>query len=877
MIFAPIQALAHEMVQVAHQIRSHIIDAFTHHQASDRLQTLLNLFAAIQNSKSDQTAIAIEFADIVAQTLVYGLFAAKMLHLESGVIQQQAKIFAPKNEPFLQQLIETIAHSALNDDLNDDLCAEPITHLIQLLDRIDIKAILDSKYNQYHDPIVHFYELFLAQYNSKLRESRGVYYTPKPIVLYMVRSIDYLLKTRFNLPDGLADKIMILDPACGTGIFLRAIVEHIQHYWMQQGDIKLALPYLLGFEVLLAPYTIAHLTLSLQLTGQNLTEAQWQTWSNDCSEDDRLGIYLINTLEEAETTLQMYFDHFKALNQTPLLVILGNPPYAVNSPNKGVWIENLVRSFYYPNDHLKEQNPKLLLDDYVKFIRWAQWQIEQVDRGIVTLITNHGYLDNPTFRKMRQSLMQTFDEIYVLNLHGNSHKKERCPDGSKDENVFDIQQGVAIGIFIKSSTQSTLATVHHADLWGLRENHKYPWLSNHDMANTIWEKLSPQAPFYLFTPQDSALQAEYDRGWKITDIMPVHSTGIKTHRDHFVIAFDRSTLQRRIEDFRNLSLSDREILEIYRLSDTRDWKLEQKRRSLAQNSDWQAYFTQCLYRPFDIRSYYHHEDVVELPRNEVMRHLLRRENIGLFWTRPLSPNYEFSVFCGRLIPHQCVIGNKTMGAGASYIGTLYLDSELHPEKGDRIPNLHPEFTIGLQKSLGLQFTSKQTNDVQTTFTPEDIFHYIYAIFHSPTYRARYAECLKIDFPRVPLISNVQLFRSLCPFGKALMKLHLMEETGVEIIYYPIPGTNTVEKVQFVNDRVWINKTQYFLGVSFKVWNFQIGGYQVCRKWLNDRQGRHLTLNEVTHYQQTVSAIADIIELMQTIDSVIEKYGSYPIQ
>jgi len=380
---------------------------------------------------------------------------------------------------------------------------------------------------------------------------------------------------------------------------------------------------------------------------------------------------------------------------------------------------------------------------------------------------------------------------------------------------------------------------------------------------------------------------------KLIDIMPVNSTGVKTHRDHFVIDFSQDGLYERIRDFRDLSITNAEIAETYDLQDTRDWKLSAKRRSLAANQEWKNYFTQCLYRPFDTREYFHHEDVVELPRHEVMHHMLTGNNLGLIACRQQSQQGEWTlVGVTKWITESCAISNKTKEA--NYVFPLYLypdpiqkglfdASEASNASESRRPNFSPQFIDVLTTRLKLTFVPDGKGDLQFEFGPEDIFNYMYAIFHSLTYRSRYAEFLKIDFPRLPITSNVALFCSLCAFGDQLVGLHLMEKYGQNIPKYPEPGSNVVEKVEYtqlpnnpLHGKVWINKAQYFEGVSIKVWEFHIGAYQVCYKWLKDRKGRILSFDDIKHYQRIVAALAETISLMDKIDEKIEEYGGWPI-
>lgn len=897
-----------------------------------------------------------QFTDMYAQTLTYGLFAARVNHQGPELLTlDNAWHDIPKTNPFLRRLFESVTGSALEDKPYRWI----IEDLVHLLNALDMNAILEGfgKRTAQEDPIVHFYEDFLAEYDPKERERRGVYYTPEPVVLYIARSVDYLLKEKFGLAKGLADKgkvtytvkrnseehqeeshkVLILDPACGTGTFLYFVIDLIRKRFMERGEAGMwrdyvrehLLPRIFGFELLMAPYAMSHLKLGMQLAGLDLPEEQRKDWAYEFETDERLGIYLTNTLEEPrpreipllDPFLRMISEEAKAAARVkkdlPILVVLGNPPYSANSANRELrWINDLVRSTYYPRDEIKEHNLKLLLDDYVKFIRWAQWRIDQTGSGILAFISNHGYLDNPTFRAMRKSLMESFTDIYLINLHGNVKKRERAPDGGPDENVFDIQQGVAIGIFVETDEAASAARAHYLDLWGTRE-FKYERLAELELKDASWQLLEPQAPFFLFVPQDTTLLPEYERGWKVNAIFPIQSTGIKTHRDHFVLDFDRDELERRIREFRDLSIDDRTIREKYKLPDTRDWKLSIRRASLAQNEEWQEFFSQCLYRPFDLRPIYYHADVIELPRPEVMRHMLAGENLGISMTRAVEIGRPFEhVFCTRwLIQHHTVSLKEV-----NYLLPLYLyPTEKDKQAGEtrRRANLNPDFLAELSERLGLEFVPDGRGDLKGTFGPEDVFHYIYAVLHSPTYRKRYKEFLKIDFPRIPLTSNLELFRQLCQRGADLVALHLLERDYEAAswnldkskpnpfdnikVRYPVPGEDVVEKgypkyfapgekapgsdEPLKEGRVYISaekpkkgkKGQYFEGVPPEVWEFHVGGYQVCHKWLKDRRGRKLSYDDKEHYKKIVMALGETIRLMGEIDEIIEQYGGWPIE
>jgi predicted helicase len=636
-----------------------------------------------------------------------------------------------------------------------------------------------------------------------------------------------------------------------------------------------------------------------------------------------LGLYLTNTIEAAMQRTDMLFarsisDEANAAarikQEYPVMVVMGNPPYSGHSANKGEWIKQLLHgmdsrtgkktgNYFEVDGHsLDERNPKWLNDDYVKFIRFAQWRIEQTGYGVLAFITNHGYLDNPTFRGMRQSLMQSFDEIYVLDLHGNSKKKERSPDGSKDENVFDIQQGVAIGIFVRKQRKTNeprQATVYHAHLWGQREIYekasqrlvggKYYWLTENSLSTTQWKWLKPEKPSYLFIPQDNDLRIEYEMGNSIIDIMPINAIGMNSHRDYFAIAFDALTLKERIQDLVSTHLNDDDIVSKYGLTNTPDFKLSRARNALRKATKLDQIIVPCLYRPFDQRVVLYHTEILDRPRTEINYHFVNKDNIGLVTTR--QTREPFAVLATNRVCGQHKIVATYDG---SSIFPLYLypdpnkknlfDTNIRSDAPDgRYSNLSPKFISDISNKLTMQFIQDGTGDLHQTFGPEDIFTYMYAIFHAPAYRERYAEFLKIDFPRLPLTSNAELFRELCKLGKRLVKLHLMEGEGEELASYPQKGNNVVDVVKYTEPgqgwdrgRVWINKEQYFEGVALDVWEFHVGGYQVCQKWLKDRKGRVLSYEDIEHYARIVANLVETIGLMGQIDAVIDEHGGWPI-
>jgi predicted helicase len=867
--------LAKQMARLADRLRDLVNAAF---EKKLPLPTLNNLYKAFCDTLiADLTTR--QFADMYAQTIVYGLFAARCNTPDKVVFtRQQARDLVPKTNPFLRNIFDHIAGAGL-----PDIIVPEVDDLVQLLGQADMAAILKDfgTHTAKEDPVVHFYETFLAEYDPKVREMRGVYYTPEPVVSYIVRSINYLLKTHFNKPQGLADeKTLILDPAVGTATFLYMVINEIYSAVVSQGQKGMwndyvadkLLPRLFGFELLIAPYTVAHLKLALLL----------KEIGYEFKTDQRLGIYLTNTLEEAIKHSEVLFAQWiteeansaaQIKKEKPIMVVLGNPPYSGHSANKGPWAKQLVERYKTVDGKpLGERNPKWLQDDYVKFLAFGQWRIELTGQGILAFITNHAYLDNPTFPGMRQSLMSTFTDIYIVNLHGNAKKKEVAPDGNRDENVFDIQQGVAIGIMVKEQGKSGPATVHYADLWGLREA-KYHAMTETDVINTEWTQLKPSSPFYLFVPIHEDLLAEYETGWRITDVFPVNSVGIVTARDHFVLDFDEIPLKQRITAFRATTLSDDEIREYLKLADKEGWSISGARQSIRQDKDYEKAFTRCLYRPFDVRTLFYHKAVIERTRHEVMRHMLAGDNLALCIGRAgqvVGPGTWDILFCSKLIQDFNLFYR---GGNVNFPLYLYhIEGEMQFGEGHRRPNLKPEFIQAISDTLGLDFIEDGKGDLKKTFGPEDFFHYAYALFHSPTYRNRYAEFLNIDFPRLPLTSNKELFKVLVIRGTKLVALHLMETPDLSniITRYPIAGPNAVDRASYDknNQRVYINKTQYFEGVPSGVWDFHIGGYQVCQKWLKDRKGRMLTYDERVHYQKMVVSLKESIQLMVEIDELI---------
>jgi len=857
--------LAQRMARLAHMIRDLIIAAFEREPEGGSLHTQ---FVAFRDNLIPDLSPE-RFADMYAQTVAYGLFAARCNQPTGrGFTRQNAAYLLPRTNPFLRKLFNHIAGPDL-----DDRIAWLVDDLAQLLALTDMEAVLKDfgKRTAKEDPVVHFYETFLAAYDRKLQKSRGVYYTPEPVVSYIVRSVDHLLKTHFGKPQGLADpSVLVLDPAVGTATFLYMVISEIHDAILSQGQMGLwndyvaekLLPRLFGFELLMAPYAMAHLKLGLFLkeTGYQFEKEQ------------RLGIYLTNTLEEAVKHSETLFANWiteeanaaaEIKKDKPIMVVLGNPPYSVSSLNRGEWIDTLLED-YKRDLHEKKLN---IDDDYIKFIRFAQWRIEQTGYGILGFITNNSYLDGLTHRRMRDSLLESFPEIYILNLHGSSRRGEKAPENTKDENVFDIQQGVAIGIFVKEADKSEKRHVCYADMWGMREK-KYQALFESEIDTTDWRELAPTAPYFFFVPKDFPFKEEYSQGWSVRKIFTVSQNGLKTDRDKLFFDFDRPALEERMRTFFSKKYGD-DFKQQYRVFPSSSFDVEARRDQTAFDN---KNIKKCLYRPFDARYLYYDPNLTSRPAYEVMHHMLR-QNVALIATRQFGGHRHFILLS---------TSKLTEISSQAYAPYTLFPIYLYPSKQevasglyrqeDRRPNLNPEFIRAFSEKLGLRFIEDGKGELEATFGPEDIFNYAYAVFHSPTYRSRYAEFLKIDFPRLPLTSGVELFKALADKGAELVSLHLMESPVLNslITRYPVAGSSEVEKVSYDDNkqRVYINKTQYFEGVAPEVWEFHIGGYQVCQKWLKDRKGRTLTYDELTHYQKVIVALKETIRLMAEIDELI---------
>lgn len=832
----------------------------THSYENDNLRGQYNAFKDVLIQELKES----DFADIYAQTIAYGMFAAR-LHDDTpeDFSREEAARLIPKTNPFLRQIFNNLAGNDL-----DERIAWVVDDLVTVFLATDLRKIMKNYggSKHHHDPMIHFYEDFLAEYNPKLRKSKGVWYTPQPVVGFIVRAVDEILQKEFGLSEGLADysmiektvvaeqsrdkrttdgmkhekrrfhRVQILDPATGTGTFLAEVVNQIydryredQGVWQQYVEDHL-LPRLNGFEILMASYAVAHIKLDMLLG-----ETGYQHKS-----DKRLHVYLTNSLEESNNEPRTLFAQWLSREATeanvikrdcPVMVMIGNPPYSISSQNNGKWITNLVAD--YKKD-LNERNIQPLSDDYIKFIRLGQEYVEKNGEGILAYISNNSFIDGIIHRQMRKELMRAFDKIYILDLHGNTRKKEVAPDGSKDENVFDIMQGVSINIFCKNGTPSKDACkVYHYDLFGNRES-KYDFLNCHDLKDIEWKELQPQKPCYFFVYKDFSVKEEYEKGFKIDELMTINCIGVATGNDNYLINMSKEKLSSTIPDV---------------------------------NPDL---IMNYAYRPFDKRYIYYDTKLVQRARELVMKNM-KKENISLLCTsqnRQLSSMY-FSVSQDISDRHYLDSSSDSMSVFPLYIYKENMGQE------ERIVNFNKELYDKIAKGLNYlpcyddNVLVDPISDYNGVLYPQALFDYIYAVLHSPSYRERYKEFLKIDFPRIPYPTDWEKFRDLSELGEELRQLHLMEDMPSKLgVSFPVSGTLQVDCYRWENNRVYINSEQYFEGVPESAWNFYIGGYQPAQKWLKDRKGMTLSFEDVKHYKQIIYVLQQTERIMGEIDEII---------
>jgi hypothetical protein len=887
-------------------------------EAGDPPTDLIGQYEAFKASLIHDITVE-DFADIYAETIAYGLFAAR-LHDETPQTFSRAEALEllPKSNPFLRELFIYIAGPNLDDRLRrvvDDLCAVFLA--------TDMHMVLRhfGKVTARQDPFLHFYEDFLAEYNPAKRKARGVWYTPEPVVNFIVRAVDEVLKTEFGLADGLADtskvsidwdtgqldakgkpatirkdvhRVQILDPATGTGTFLAEVVKLVAErvkgiapgQWSGYVEKDL-IPRIHGFELLMASYAMCHMKLDMILTGLGYKPSD---------KPPRLGVYLTNSLEEGERVDQTLFGLSRAIaeeakaasdikRQSPIMCVIGNPPYNSSSSNNGTWINRLIGAY---KEGLGEQKVNLN-DDYIKFIRLAEQFIERNGRGVIAMITNNSFLDGITQRHMRRHLRTTFDRIYILNLHGDIRTDSGAP--GKDENVFDITQGVSISVFVKTGKKEKgrLGEVLYSDLRGSRTAKYAQLFESAPPSGADFEQIQADAPNYRFIPAFDPSQDQYEAGFPINKLALTYSSGVQTKRDGICVTMTEGELRSILADFASRPVD--ELRGIYDLpKDGRDWTIASAKNDVASGRGGIQPFT---YKPFDTRCFYYSgktKGFVAYPRREVMSNIVGRKNVSLLFNRQTVRDY-FSF--ASVTEFACNHGTFYLGnRGQDYCMPLYLyPDEQDLDQSIRLnfdPKLYAQIrkAAGLTGPLGVPDPAMVESGAFRTATgdarPDEVkvFDYIYGVLHCPAYRETYAEFLKIDFPRVPFPPSPAVFRTISEQGEALRRLHLMEDAAIGATPYPFDGQppegfdSVVDKPRYENGRVYINgkgdEGQYFDAVPPVAWGFPIGGYQPAQKWLKDRKGRALSWDDIRHYQRIIKILTETDHLMRGIEMPLEQ-------
>lgn len=869
-----------------------------------------------------------DFSDALAQTLTYSLFIAKLNHPFEKINLDNVRSSIPKNFAVIREMADFLKKLDAIKEIQWLL-----NEILSLINHVDMDSIIKDL-NDDKDPYLHFYETFLSAYDPKLRESKGVYYTPDSVVKFIINALDSLLKTRFkDAPLGLKsaldnENIKLLDFATGTGTFLlEAFRKALEVRKTSDGGTSTKedkyqnlLKQFYGFEYLIAPYAIAHL---------NLSQAFKEEFKKPLKENDALKIILTNTLIQpseiaADRGLQPIFEtELKSAQEIKknenILIITGNPPYSGASSNEGLFewevkatygiepefqtieiernvkltdkIQTLLKNLQTQKEsgskkalkelkqiHSKyklqnEKNPKWLLDDYVKFMRFAQNKIESLGHGLFGFISNNAFLDNPTFRGLRRSLLKYYDELYILNLHGNARKKEETPQGAKDENVFNIMQGVSINLFVKKA-QTTKQKIHYYDVYGQRAE-KYAFLAQNDLNSIEWLEIAPRGPFYLLIPQETSLLDEYEQGFSVQDMFQVGSTGICSQRDHVVFHKDKENLLKLLKDFSTLEPS--ELRRKYNIKkDGRDWRLEYAIRDVRANADnLEKYIILCQYRPFDFYYTYYtgkSKSFIAYPRSEVFKHMLPPP------TNPKTPNQTHKNVALITSRRFCQSQKSGVGFVSNKISDLRTWTCPGMEGGDYVNPLYhnPNYT----ENFTPEFRSFIDKHYNHHFEPLEVLGYIYALLYSPNYRKRYEEFLKADYPKILFTNNKDLFRALSLLGIELIGLHVLNKESLNYSFEKLKDAtigescydfrkeaherNPIIKKPSHNEpekRLYINHSAYFRGVSQEIYDYRIGGYSVLDKYLKSHKNESCNLD---HVSNIIKVIARTIEIQKTL-------------
>ncbi|ODM71375.1 hypothetical protein A6X20_30315 [Bradyrhizobium elkanii] len=909
--------LSIRLAELARAIRDRIATALAIETDKGPLTKLMKAFQEALVHDLDSKG----FADMYAQTIAYGLLSARI----ADPHKKTADDFAAhmRTNPFLRELMETFlkvgGRRGKAGGPGIDFDELGVSEVVELLDDANMEAVIRDfgDRNRAEDPVMHFYELFLHEYNRKLKVQRGVFYTPQPIVSYIVRSVHELLQTEFDLPDGLADIatwgemlkkhpdlklpfisdepgetrtispeepfVQILDPATGTATFLVEVIDVIyrtlSQKWRQQrlsDDQQRAawneyvprhlLPRLHAYELMMAPYAIAHMKIGLKLAE---TGYLFET-------EQRAQIYLTNALEPWLKQLPLIgldalAHEAAAVNevkrQKRFTVVIGNPPYSnFGQLNRNPFIRGLLEDY---KSGLGEKKINLD-DDFIKFVRFSQHVLDVTSAGVFGMITNNVFLDGLTHRQMRAELVRSFGRLWFLNLHGSTKRLEASPDGSTDENVFDILIGVGISLLVQRPNDGQ-KRVFYADIWGSRKD-KYSSLGAESVTQTVWAELQPGQPNSFFVPGSTVGAAEYERYENLKEVFDVFGNGIGTDRDDLFYGFDRKEVVSKIGTFYSNDGVEEPFASEYRVQDSSSYPLL-GRRAATRFDDSKV--RRCLYRPFDYRWLYYDPKLTSRPAAEIMRHL--SDNLALLVTRQISTSEFRHVFIADTIVDRDPLSVVTRER--SQVFPLYLKNEqgAFDWEGRRRLNLKEAFIRKLGSVLSLPHSGLY--GLPEGLTPESILHYAYAVFHSPTYRARYGEFLRTDFARLPLTANIDLFKALAGLGGELAALHLLQSSKLHRSIAEFVGARSIEleKISWSENTVWVDKaeTTGFQGVPRAVWDFHVGGYRICEKWLKDRKGRTLSKADVDQYQKIIMALAETIRSMEKIDEIVDAFGGWP--
>ena len=782
-----------------------------------------------------------DFASTYAETIAYGLLMIRLQN-EEHVSKKSLIMYDSLG------VIQNLAMAILNCGKDIEYTINNIIDIINLIDKVSIQKELEFSVGNDKDPYIYLYEDFLQIYDIKQKQKRGVYYTPLPVVDYIIRSIDYCLKEKLSVRKGLKDsRIKILDFASGTGTFILEAIRLVlknENLESQKTLIKEhIIPNFYAFEYLMAPYAVAHLKIRnylYNIIGEQVSPQILLTNTLHNTEFTETASMLSSLMEEGKTVRRVK-------DKEKIIAIIGNPPYSGHSANTEIHITNWdgeIKDSYMrcDNDELYEKNPKWLNDDYVKFIRFAQWKISQVDKGVIGLITNHGFLDNPTFRGMRESLMKSFDEMYFLDLHGNSKRKEKTPTGEKDENIFSIQQGTAILILIKNPELKK--NIYSGDIWGLKED-KFDFLKNHDITNTDWNNIKPVSKTkYLFKEVKS--HKEYELLIKLKDIFNQSAVGAGTYRDHFAIAFTKEEIESRLEDFCNRKLSDEQIADKYKLKDTRDWKLNKSReKAMFMTEEQKQKLIQPVdYRIFDKRWTVYNKIFLEFPRQLVSNML--KKNIAIISAKQQLKNQHCLFITEDLLDLNLVKGGAYLFPLWVYDSESFIDEPITNIKIEALKEIN-------------NFYKKEISD-------EELFYYIYGVLHHSGYREDFNDTLRIDFPQIPFVENYDLFLKYSDLGEKLSKCHLLESFADNLVKHNSKGDTKVVKISYSaeTESIYYNDTAYFSPVAEYLWGLQIGGYQVLKSWLESRKGRVLSIQESQKFEDIISALIKAEDIIQNI-------------